>query len=100
MALRSLRSQVAIRKMKILSAKSSKQRVIDRRSRFSRKRRRSLCWRLAPYSSRRTLHLSKTLPELLVADALMMVNWHRGKHDALLHHYDRGSWYISEQFHG
>jgi putative transposase len=34
----------------------------------------------------------------LVADALIMAIWRRGKPDALLHHSDRGSQYVSEQF--
>ena len=34
----------------------------------------------------------------LVADALMMAIWRRGKPDALLHHSDQGSPYASEQF--
>lgn len=34
----------------------------------------------------------------LVADALMMAIWRRGKPDALLHHSDRGSQYTSDQF--
>jgi putative transposase len=34
----------------------------------------------------------------LVADALIIVIWRRGKPDALLHHSDRGSQYTSEQF--
>jgi putative transposase len=34
----------------------------------------------------------------LVADALMMAIWRRGKPDALLHHSNRGSQYTSEQF--
>ena len=34
----------------------------------------------------------------LVADALMMAIWRRGKPDALLHHSDQGSQYTSEQF--
>jgi putative transposase len=34
----------------------------------------------------------------LVADALVMAIWRRGKPDALLHHSDRGSQYTSEQF--
>jgi len=34
----------------------------------------------------------------LVADALMMAIWRRGRPDALLHHSDRGSQYTSEQF--
>ena len=33
----------------------------------------------------------------LVADALIMAIWRRGKPDALLHHSDRGSQYQSEQ---
>lgn len=34
----------------------------------------------------------------LVADALVMAVWRRGKPDALLHHSDQGSQYTSEQF--
>lgn len=34
----------------------------------------------------------------LVADALMMAIWRRGKPDMLLHHSDQGSQYTSEQF--
>jgi putative transposase len=34
----------------------------------------------------------------LVADALIMAIWRRGKPDALLHHSDQGSQYSSEQF--
>jgi putative transposase len=34
----------------------------------------------------------------LVADALLMAVWRRGKPDALMHHSDRGSQYESEQF--
>ena len=34
----------------------------------------------------------------LVTDALVMAMWRRGKPDALLHHSDRGSQYVSEQF--
>ena len=34
----------------------------------------------------------------LVADALLMAIWRRGKPDALLHHADQGSQYTSEQF--
>jgi putative transposase len=34
----------------------------------------------------------------LVTDALVVAIWRRGKPDALLHHSDRGSQYISEQF--
>jgi putative transposase len=36
----------------------------------------------------------------LVADALVMAIWRRGKPNALLHHSDRGSQYTSEQFQG
>ena len=34
----------------------------------------------------------------LVADALMMAIWRRGKPEAVMHHSDRGSQYTSEQF--
>ena len=34
----------------------------------------------------------------LVADALLMAVWRRGKPDALMHHSDRGSQYVSKQF--
>jgi putative transposase len=34
----------------------------------------------------------------LVADALVIAIWRRGKPDGLLHHSDRGSRYTSEQF--
>jgi putative transposase len=34
----------------------------------------------------------------LVADALQMAVWRRGKPDALMHHSDRGSQYASDQF--
>ncbi|MGO4483778.1 IS3 family transposase [Rhizobium pisi] len=34
----------------------------------------------------------------LVTDALIMAIWRRGKPDALLHHFDQGSQYTSEQF--
>lgn len=34
----------------------------------------------------------------LMTDALMMAIWRRGKPDALLHHSDQGSQYMSEQF--
>ena len=34
----------------------------------------------------------------LVADALMMAVWRRGKPAALLHHSDQGSQYTSEHF--
>ena len=39
-----------------------------------------------------------TMTAQLVADALIMAVWRRGKPDALLHHSDRGSQYTSEQF--
>ena len=42
--------------------------------------------------------MSTTMAAQLVADALMMAIWRRGKPDALLHHSDRGSQYSSEQF--
>jgi putative transposase len=42
--------------------------------------------------------MSATMTAQLVADALMMAIWRRGKPDALLHHSDRGSQYTSEQF--
>ena len=35
---------------------------------------------------------------LLVADALMMAIWRRGKPNALLHQSDQGNHYISAQF--
>jgi transposase InsO family protein len=35
----------------------------------------------------------------LVADALVMAIWRRGRPRALLHHSDRGSQYTSEHFH-
>ena len=34
----------------------------------------------------------------LVADALVMAIWRRGKPDALVHHSDQGSQYTSQQF--
>jgi putative transposase len=34
----------------------------------------------------------------LVIDALLIAIWRRGRPDALLHHFDRGSQYTSEQF--
>lgn len=34
----------------------------------------------------------------LVADALMMAVWRRGKPESVMHHSDRGSQYTSEQF--
>jgi len=42
--------------------------------------------------------LSATMTAQLVADAMMMAIWRRGKPDALLHHSDQGSQYTSEQF--
>ena len=42
--------------------------------------------------------MSATMGAQLVADALMMAIWRRGKPDALLHDSDQGSQYASEQF--
>ena len=42
--------------------------------------------------------MSATMTAQLVTDALVMAIWRRGKPRALLHHSDRGSQYISEQF--
>jgi len=42
--------------------------------------------------------MSAAMTAQLVADALMMAVWRRGKPHALLHHSDRGSQYTSEQF--
>ncbi|WP_239479487.1 IS3 family transposase [Lichenicola cladoniae] len=42
--------------------------------------------------------MSATMTAQLVADALMMAIWRRGKPNALLHHSDQGSQYSSEQF--
>jgi putative transposase len=42
--------------------------------------------------------MSATMTAQLVADALMMAIWRRGKPRALLDHSDRGSQYTSEQF--
>jgi putative transposase len=42
--------------------------------------------------------MSTTMTAQLVADALVMAIWRRGKPDALLHHSDRGSQYASDQF--
>ncbi|WP_284944463.1 IS3 family transposase [Acidisoma cladoniae] len=42
--------------------------------------------------------MSVTMTAQLVADALMMAIWRRGKPDALMHHSDQGSQYSSEQF--
>jgi putative transposase len=50
--------------------------------------------------SRRVVGWSMTadMTAQLVTDALIMAIWQRGKPDALLHHLDQGSQYISEQF--
>jgi putative transposase len=42
--------------------------------------------------------MSTSMTAQLVADALVMAIWRRGKPDALLHHSDQGSQYTSEQF--
>ncbi len=42
--------------------------------------------------------MSATMVAQLVADALVMAVWRRGKPRALLHHSDQGSQYASEQF--
>ncbi len=42
--------------------------------------------------------MSATMTAQLVADALVMAIWRRGKPEALLHHSDRGSQYTSAQF--
>ena len=42
--------------------------------------------------------MSASMTAQLVADALLMAIWRRGKPDALMHHSDRGSQYASEQF--
>ncbi|WP_354212201.1 MULTISPECIES: IS3 family transposase [unclassified Bradyrhizobium] len=42
--------------------------------------------------------MSASMTAQLVADALLMAVWRRGKPDALMHHSDRGSQYVSEQF--
>jgi putative transposase len=42
--------------------------------------------------------MQATMTAQLVADALIMAVWRRGRPDALLHHSDRGSQYTSEQF--
>jgi putative transposase len=42
--------------------------------------------------------MSAAMTAQLVADALVMAMWRRGRPDALLHHSDRGSQYTSEQF--
>jgi putative transposase len=42
--------------------------------------------------------MSAGMTAQLVADALLMAVWRRGKPDALLHHSDQGSQYTSDQF--
>ncbi len=42
--------------------------------------------------------MQKTMTSQLVADALMMAIWRRGRPHELLHHSDQGSQYTSEQF--
>ena len=42
--------------------------------------------------------MSPSMTAQLVADALLMAIWRRGKPDALLHHSDQGSQYTSEPF--
>jgi putative transposase len=42
--------------------------------------------------------MSTTMTAQMVADALVMAIWRRGKPEMLLHHSDRGSQYTSEQF--
>ena len=42
--------------------------------------------------------MQSSMTSQLVADALMMAVWRRGKPEELLHHSDRGSQYTSEQF--
>jgi putative transposase len=42
--------------------------------------------------------MSASMTGELVADALLMAVWRRGKPDAQMHHSDRGSQYASEQF--
>ena len=44
--------------------------------------------------------MQESMTSQLVADALMMAVWRRGKPMALLHHSDRGSQYTSEHFQG
>ena len=44
--------------------------------------------------------MQASMTSQLVADALMMAVWRRGKPMALLHHSDRGSQYTSEHFQG
>lgn len=42
--------------------------------------------------------MSASMTAQLVADALLMAVWRRGRPDALMHHSDRGSQYASDQF--
>ena len=42
--------------------------------------------------------MSATMTAELVADALVMAIWRRGRPESLLHHSDRGSQYVSERF--
>lgn len=42
--------------------------------------------------------MSASMTAQLVAHAVLMAVWRRGKPDALMHHSDRGSQYASEQF--
>jgi len=42
--------------------------------------------------------MSASMTAQLVADALLMAVWRRGKPEALMHHSDRGSQCVSEQF--
>ena len=42
--------------------------------------------------------MSASMTAQLVADALLMAVWRRGKPDTLMHHSDQGSQYVSEQF--
>jgi len=44
--------------------------------------------------------MQETMTSQLVADALMMAVWRRGKPVALIHHSDQGSQYTSEHFQG
>ena len=44
--------------------------------------------------------MQNSMTSQLVADALMMAVWRRGKPSSLLHHSDQGSQYTSEHFQG
>jgi transposase InsO family protein len=44
--------------------------------------------------------MQESMTSQLVADALMMAVWRRGKPVELLHHSDQGSQYTSEHFQG